>query len=144
MKKDYAYGVVVFKKFPRSVKILVLRDSNKWGSFPKGHKERGENNLAAAKRELYEETGIKKIKLISKKVLLKQNYKFRRKSGKFFIKENQFYFAEVFSDKIKIDNNEIRNYKWLTENRALKISQYDSFSKKIKEAYRIIKKFYNE
>ncbi|HRE40416.1 MAG TPA: NUDIX domain-containing protein [Ignavibacteria bacterium] len=142
MKIDYAFGVVIFKKFPRSVKILVLKDSDKWGSFPKGHREKGEKILETAKRELFEETGIKKINLVSKKVLLKQTYDYKNKSGKTYQKINKFFFAEVFSEKVKIDMKEVSNYKWLTEYNAVKIAQYVSFRKTVKEAFRIIKKYY--
>lgn len=142
LKTDRAYGIVIFKKFPRSLKILVLKDSEKWGSFPKGHKEKRENKLEAAKRELYEETGINKINLISKKILLSQSYKFKRKNGEEFLKINEFFFAEVYTDKVKIDKKEVSNYRWLTENKAVKIAQYVSFRKSIKEAFRIIKKYY--
>ena len=52
-----AAGAVVFRRTPRGVRLLVLRAYNNW-DFPKGLVESGEEMLAAAKREVKEETGL--------------------------------------------------------------------------------------
>src|SRR3982751_1714437 len=52
-----AAGVVVFRRTPRGVRLLVLRAYNNW-DFPKGLVESGEDMLSAAKREVKEETGL--------------------------------------------------------------------------------------
>jgi 8-oxo-dGTP pyrophosphatase MutT (NUDIX family) len=52
-----AAGVVVFRRTGRGVYLLVLRAYNNW-DFPKGLVDPGEEQLAAAKRELKEETGL--------------------------------------------------------------------------------------
>lgn len=44
--------------------VLVNQYGTSW-SFPKGHVEAGEDDLAAAKREIFEETGLTKLELIS-------------------------------------------------------------------------------
>ncbi len=43
--------------------LLVNQHGNSW-SLPKGHVDPGETSLDAAKREIYEESGISKLKLI--------------------------------------------------------------------------------
>ena len=52
-----AAGVVVFRRTGTGIYFLVLRAYNNW-DFPKGLVEPGEDQLAAAKRELKEETGL--------------------------------------------------------------------------------------
>lgn len=52
-----AAGVVVFRRTGRGPYFLVLRAYNNW-DFPKGMVEAGEDQLACAKRELKEETGL--------------------------------------------------------------------------------------
>jgi len=44
--------------------ILVVNQFGTSWSLPKGHIERGENRIDAAKREICEESGIKNLKLI--------------------------------------------------------------------------------
>ena len=52
-----AAGAVVFRRSDRGIRILLLRAYKNW-DFPKGLVEPGENELAAAKREVEEETGL--------------------------------------------------------------------------------------
>jgi bis(5'-nucleosidyl)-tetraphosphatase len=52
-----AAGAVVFRASERGVRILVLRAYKNW-DFPKGLVEPGEDELAAARREVEEETGL--------------------------------------------------------------------------------------
>jgi 8-oxo-dGTP pyrophosphatase MutT (NUDIX family) len=52
-----AAGVVVFRRTGRGVYLLVLRAYKNW-DFPKGTIEPGEDALAAAKREVQEETSL--------------------------------------------------------------------------------------
>ena len=47
----------MFRRTPRGVRLLVLRAYNNW-DFPKGLVESGEDMLAAARREVKEETGL--------------------------------------------------------------------------------------
>lgn len=55
-----AGGIVVG---PQGTIVLVEQKNNYW-SLPKGHVNEGEDILEAAKREIYEETGIKLLNLV--------------------------------------------------------------------------------
>jgi len=44
--------------------IIVVNQKRRSWSLPKGHLKEGEDDLQAAKREIYEETGIKELTLI--------------------------------------------------------------------------------
>ena len=52
-----AAGAVIFRRSDRGVRLLVLRAYKNW-DFPKGLVEPGEDALAAARREVEEETGL--------------------------------------------------------------------------------------
>src|SRR5258706_8995320 len=52
-----AAGAVVFRRTPRGPRYLVLRAFRNW-DFPKGLVDTGEDQLACAKREVAEETGL--------------------------------------------------------------------------------------
>ena len=45
-------------------KVLVVSQRGKSWSLPKGHIDRGEDALTAAKREIYEESGIRDLELV--------------------------------------------------------------------------------
>lgn len=61
LKHTRSAGGVVINNDGR---ILVVNQHGKTWSLPKGHIEEGEKELDAAKREIYEESGIKDLKLI--------------------------------------------------------------------------------
>ena len=53
-------GAVVFRRTERGVRLLVLRAYQNW-DFPKGLVEGGEDQLACARREVAEETGLAEV-----------------------------------------------------------------------------------
>ena len=55
-----AGGIIINNK----KQVVVVNQNHDSWSLPKGHIDPGESNLEAAKREIYEETGIKNVKLI--------------------------------------------------------------------------------
>ena len=66
MKFTNTAGGIVLNK--RGLVLVVNQNNNSW-SLPKGGIEAGEDELAAAKREIYEESGIKEEELIFVKEL---------------------------------------------------------------------------
>ena len=61
MSNSISAGGIVFNE---EGKFIVVRQSDKSWSLPKGRIKDGEDNLTAAKREIYEETGVNKLDLI--------------------------------------------------------------------------------
>lgn len=55
MKRTHSAGGVVLNK---QGQVLVVNQRGKSWSLPKGHIEAGEETLAAARREIYEESGL--------------------------------------------------------------------------------------
>jgi len=55
-----AAGAVIFRRSDRGIRLLVLRAYKNW-DFPKGLIEPGEEALAAARREVQEETGLAEL-----------------------------------------------------------------------------------
>ena len=50
----------MFRRSERGIRVLILRAYNNW-DFPKGLVEPGEDELATAKREVEEETGLAEL-----------------------------------------------------------------------------------
>lgn len=62
-KKTYSAGGVVLNK---NKEILIVSQFGTSWSLPKGHLNNDEDHLTAAKREIYEESGINELTLIKK------------------------------------------------------------------------------
>jgi 8-oxo-dGTP pyrophosphatase MutT (NUDIX family) len=61
MRKTRTAGGVVVN---REGKILVVNQRGTSWSLPKGHIDAGEDALEAAKREIYEESGVRELELV--------------------------------------------------------------------------------
>jgi 8-oxo-dGTP pyrophosphatase MutT (NUDIX family) len=141
MKNDMSMGVIVFYRFPRSIKYLIIKHRKGHWAFPKGHPEKGETKLETALRELEEETGVSKITLLKKRVLLKEQYKFTDKKGVKILKEVNYFIAEAKNKKIKLDLKEVTNFKWATLKAGLEKITFDESKSIFKKADKIVKAF---
>jgi len=104
MKEETSAGfVVVYKN-----KYLIIHSRKGHWDLPKGHVEKGETLLQAAKREVLEETGIKvkRIKGFEHKI----DYTFKEKET--IHKKVHFFLGEALSDDIKV-NEELLEAIWL-------------------------------
>ncbi len=123
--------------FRKSVGILVVNDSKKiflgeridnpgaW-QMPQGGINKKEEYIDAAKRELYEETGIKNITYLSEskklyKYLLPQNLKNILWKGKYVGQEQKWFIFKFVGNEIEINLNasekpEFKKWKWQIPN----------------------------
>ena len=86
-KYTHSAGGVVVNKLTGDV--LVVAQPNKVWSLPKGHIDKGEDPLVAAKREIFEESGVIDVSLISEL----GKYK-RFKIGK-FVKDDESEIKDI-------------------------------------------------
>ena len=136
-KRHHSVGIILYYNFPRSRKyLLVKQHQGHWGS-PKGHIEKGERFIDTAVRELKEETGIKKINFLRKKILFRDNYSFNNTNAK-IIKIVDYFIAESLVNKVKIDNDEIINFKWTTFDKAFEKITFKESKKILKQANKYI------
>lgn len=96
--KSKCYGGII--KCSTTGKYLLVKGfTGKW-SFPKGHREKNETPFDCAKREIYEETGIKIEEFKNKKATFVSIY---------------YYFNVEFDEELEtnpIDTNEVKDIKW--------------------------------
>jgi len=142
--KDKSIGVILFYKFPRSLKYLVLKHKKGHWSFAKGHQDKGETFIETAQRELHEEAGIDEVVFISKKILVKESYIFINKNKAKVRKSVAYFIAGSKSKKVKIDKREIINYKWCTVKAAEKIITFRESRKLLRKANSIVLKYYQK
>lgn len=140
IKHNHSVGIILFRLFPRSVKYLLIKQHQGHWGFPKGHIEKGEKHIDTAIRELYEETGIRKIDFLSKRVLLTDDYYFDKETVRIH-KIVDYFIAETETLKVRIDGKEILNYRWCTLDKALEKLTFSESRKILKQAVKIIKEY---
>ena len=141
VKNDRSVGVIIFSKYPRSFKYLLLKHHNGHWAFAKGHPEKGESKLETALREAYEEAGLKKINLVSKKILVDEYYSYNKNEAVRINKYVEYFIGESKKTKVKIDGKEITNYKWCTAEGAQKVLTFTQSRRVLIKAEKLLKKF---
>jgi 8-oxo-dGTP pyrophosphatase MutT (NUDIX family) len=111
-----AAGAIVFRRSERGIRLLVLRAYKNW-DFPKGLVEPGENELAAARREVAEETGLAEL-----------DYpfgdEFRETAPYAGNKVARYYLAETGEEKLELPVSpelgrpEHHEYRWVSFDEA--------------------------
>ena len=114
-------GAVVFRKINEDYRYLLIRNrrSSNW-SFPKGHVEAGETLEETAKREVFEETGLR-IDIIPG-FISKSQYSIQNRIQKTV----QIYVASTKDTQTRIQIEEIEDYVWLTYENALKNLKFEN------------------
>src|SRR3989304_7180649 len=112
-----SFGVVPLRQEKGQWQVLLIlhKEGNHWG-FPKGKCNAKESPFDAAKRELFEETGLMIVRLLQEEPFFEQ-YRFRRRHQ--IISKTVSYFPAVVRGELKLQPEEIRDGKWFTFQEAL-------------------------
>lgn len=140
MRVEKSAGAIVFRRHNKKTEYLLLHYGAGHWDFPKGHIERGESEEDALRREVFEETGIKDLRLIPgfRKMM---RYFFRayphkrsKASGRETImKLVFFYLAETKTKKVKL-SFEHTGYKWLPYEKARRQLTFQNAKEMLKAA----------
>ena len=112
-------GVVVLRRSPTDWLFLLLRAYRNW-DFPKGMVEPGEEPLAAARREVREETLIEDLQFNWGEIYLETGPYGNRKIAR-------YYVAATLTEKITLPVNpelgrpEHEEWRWVDRDRALSL-----------------------
>ena len=120
LKKTKSAGGVVLNK--KGEVLVVNQRGNSW-SLPKGHIDQGENALTAAKREIYEESGIKDLKLIKalgkyKRYKISENGKGEDKSE---LKEIAMFLFKTNDKKLRPIDKDNPEARWVAKKRVVEL-----------------------
>ena len=114
MMRETSSGAFVFRSSGNKILFLLLRRKNGSWDLPKGHVEKGETLEEAAKREIFEETGLGP-KIVNG-FRVSTSYRFKRE-GKLIDKRVIFFLAESDTAKVKI-SEEHAGYRWVPQDEA--------------------------
>jgi 8-oxo-dGTP pyrophosphatase MutT (NUDIX family) len=143
MTRERSAGAIVFRKEKSRIFFLVLKHGTGFWGFPKGLVWPTEKVEEAAKREVKEETGLEKIKLIPgfKKrsqfiFTAKYPYQLERglKKGERVLKTVTYFLAESKGKKVKL-SFEHNEYAWLEYKDAVERLSYQNDKDNLKKAF---------
>ena len=111
-----AAGVVVFRRTARGIYFLILRAYNNW-DFPKGLVDPGEDQLACAKRELKEETGLASVEFPFGEEFKETVPYSGHKVARYYLGETEEVEIELPVSK-ELGRPEHHEYRWVTLDQA--------------------------
>lgn len=111
MKYDTSYGIIPLRKKGTTWEIfLVQLHKGHWG-FPKGHRDHPEESpQEVAKRELFEETGLR-IKSLLSEESIEESYIFKHEGE--LVKKSVHYFLALVQGRVKLQKEELADGKWV-------------------------------
>ncbi|MDR0800201.1 MAG: NUDIX domain-containing protein [Endomicrobium sp.] len=142
MLKEFSCGAVIYKmQNDNPVFLLVNSKRNgRWG-FPKGHIENGESEIETARREIFEETGIKKIEFIKnfrKEDIYMIGGVASRVKDKTVEKHSIYFLALALENALDFDKDEISQLKWVNINQSQDLLSFANQKEIINSAYNLI------
>lgn len=118
LKKEKCCGCIIIEN--NKVLLVYEKNGNFWG-FPKGHMEKGENEIETALREVKEEVGLD-VEIIDKEKRYILNYIIRDEIDKTTV----LYLAIPKNKEIVMQESEIEKVKWCDFEEALETLTFDN------------------
>lgn len=122
-------GGVIFRRNEKSkaVEILLIQDAKDRWTIPKGHIEEGESARQTAEREVQEETGLAKVKVMN--WLGKINFRYRRGSS-LVLMTTEIFLIQALGNTDDIKPEDWMNgIKWFPAPEALDKIEYEDIGK---------------
>jgi bis(5'-nucleosidyl)-tetraphosphatase len=131
-------GGIVYRKNDKEVEILLIQDAKDRWTIPKGHIEEGEQAKETAAREIKEETGLVKLRVLN--WLGKINFRYRRQQS-LVLMTTEIFLVEALGDTDKLKPEDWMNgIKWFSAQEALNKIEYEDIEKIILLALNRIRK----
>ena len=140
--RSKAAGIILYRDNPRKY-LLLYKPRFGHPEFAKGKIEENENTVAAARREVREETGLKGIKLIPGfekhiryKFIAKDAYPDQPKNLQ-IRRTVTFFLGKAPPQKIRL-SKEHKKYKWASPEEALKELKHGNYKRMIRDAEKLL------
>jgi len=125
-KKESSAGAIIFYRDKNGEPLFLLLNYSAKGNywdFPRGHLEKGEELIDAAKREIMEETGLMDYDMLFRDGFKEIIQWFYFRDGTRRFKSATYFLAETSKIKIKLSEEHMK-YKWLPFEDAFKQLKY--------------------
>lgn len=131
-----AVFIVTYRKTKDSqIEYLLLKRKLHWTGweFPKGGVDKGERLQETAKRECFEESGLKPLKLMKYPITGKYKYHKPLADRPGIIGQTYTLFsAQVSQERVTLDKKEHAGYVWLSFQKAIKKLTHENQKKCLK------------
>jgi bis(5'-nucleosidyl)-tetraphosphatase len=136
MQSTKSCGIIVYRQLGDSRKYLVIHDSrnSKWG-FPKGHQIDNETDLQTAKREVYEEVGLRPLIVSDHTITI--TFVNRKNIHRTVV----YFIGEAGDEPVALQADEISEYQWLRYNEALEKINFKEFKDALVSAEEYLNNF---
>lgn len=126
--REETAGGVVWRRNPKGeIEFLMIQDSKHRWTVPKGHVEKGERLADTAVREIYEEAGLKNVKVLD--YLGKTNFRYRR-DDKLILMTQHMYLIKAMGDTRQIKKEKwMKGIRWFSKNEAINDVEYEDIQK---------------
>jgi bis(5'-nucleosidyl)-tetraphosphatase len=131
-----ASGVIIYYLEQDEPQFLLIRSrrDRSWG-FPKGHLIDGEELLNGAMRELWEETGIREVTLVSG---FTEHVTYRvNRAGRFRQKTVTYFLGRVETPAVRL-SEEHSEHRWAVVEDARKILTFENLRTLVTRAWMIV------
>ena len=132
MKTEKSCGAVVFTRENGMIQYVIIRSTEGYYGFPKGHMEHGESEKETALREIKEETGLD--------VLLIDGFKtadvhpFSQPGQPTALKQVIYFLAEFSRQKPSAQESEISDIQLMCYEKAIESFQFEGIKRVLHEA----------
>ena len=127
MAKEKSAGAIIYIMKNGAPHYLLLHYPSGHWEFARGHGEMGESEEATVRREVFEETGLRDVKIIPgfkehTKLIFRRTYNLppeQKKNAPWIVKIVTLYLAEATTQDVKI-SEEHQGFLWLPYEQAHK------------------------
>ena len=141
MQEDHSYWIIAFfenSNWEREF-LLINQKSDNWSFwwFPKWHAESWEDWLQAAKREFWEEVGIKSVQTIWTQTF-DTDYIFHKLWMPDIHKTVTFWVGKVENKDVEIQVEELNGYKWANFGSAMNLLSHKNYKDLLEKVVKYI------
>ena len=135
MHLETSCGAIVYTKRDDQYLFVVVQEQSGAYSFPKGHMEAGETEMETARREIFEETGLRPA--FANGFRETDAYDLKEKPGT--RKQVVYFLAECGNEPMTAQMGEIRNIELLPFEQAMERFDWEGTRRVLAAAYRFLK-----
>lgn len=130
MKYEISCGAVVYTRKNDNILYVIIKSTEGYFGFPKGHMEKNETEEQTAIREIFEETGLKVNIIPGFKTI--NEHPIPHKEGA--IKRVIYFLAEYDNQNIRYQKDELLGAYLMTYEEAISLFQFDNLKKVLDKA----------